>query len=301
MNELPVMGKGINPEKYFEVFNYEDQIIEGSMFKEGEYKAVIGKTLADLMNVGINDYIILLVKDRNETFNTIDVEISGIVNTSNPNINRNVVLLPIDVVQQSLNIDNRVSKIIITLDNRGNAKKAGIQLRETMDKSTGNEVYVWNELDAISIAGAKNAGNQMIMSIILLIAAIAIINTVILAALERMEEIGMMKALGLEVKEIVYTFVLESAGIGLLGGLIGLIMGVFGVWLLTAFGIDWGAMVSMDMASFGIPVIGKMYGAWNIAAFIKVFLFGLIISIVSSILPAHWAADKDPIKAIYHR
>jgi putative ABC transport system permease protein len=135
----------------------------------------------------------------------------------------------------------------------------------------------------------------------LLIAAIAIINTVILAALERMEEIGMMKAMGLQRKEIIYTFVLESTGIGLLGGLIGVILGTIGVYLLSVFGIDFAAMMDMDISSFGIPIIGKLYGVWKPEAFFLVFSFGVIVSLLASILPAYWAADKDPVKAIYHR
>ena len=48
------------------------------IFESGEYKAVLGKNIAELMEVGIGDYITLLVKDRNNTFNTIDVEIAGL-------------------------------------------------------------------------------------------------------------------------------------------------------------------------------------------------------------------------------
>ena len=74
-----------------------------------------------------------------------------------------------------------------------------------------------------------------------MIAAIAIINTVILAALERMREIGTMKAMGLEVREIVYLFVMESTGIGILGGLIGLVMGTVGGGIWFAW-LDFAAM-----------------------------------------------------------
>ena len=78
-------------------------------------------------------------------------------------------------------------------------------------------------------------------------------------------------------------------------------LGIGGVWLLVLYGFDWSVMTSMDLASFGMPIIGKMYGSWNISAFVNIFLYGLVVSILSSILPAHWAASKDPIKAIYHR
>ena len=110
-----------------------------------------------------------------------------------------------------------------------------------------------------------------------------------------------MKAMGLEVREIVYLFVMESTGIGILGGLIGLVMGTGGVWYLVRFGLDFAAMTQMDMTSFGVPVIGRTYGQWNPNAFITVFAFGVGVSLLSSILPGYWAAAKDPIQAIQHR
>ncbi len=301
-NELPVMGKGIVPERFQQVFAMEDKFVEGAMFSGGEYKAVMGKRLADLLELEKDDYITLLVKDKNETFNTIDVEISGLIHTGNPNVNSNIVYLPLDIVQQALNVDNQVSKVIVRLEDKDLAMGAASSLENKLKGINNNlAVYSWEELEAVSVAGAKDIGNKMILGIILVIAAIAIINTVILAALERMEEIGMMKAMGLQRKEIIYTFVLESTGIGILGGIIGLMLGVIGVWIFTIYGIDWGAMAGVEMASFGIPVVGKMYGVWNPAAFLFVFSFAIIVSLLSSILPAYWAADKDPVKAIYHR
>ena len=303
-NELPVVGKGVNPGSFTEVFALGDQFVEGAMFSPGEDKAVMGKRLADLLKVKTGDQITLLVKDANETFNTIDVEIAGLVHTANPNVNSNIVYLPLGITQQALNVNNQVSKVIVRLGNKNLAMGEATQLAnslKTIDDSLA--VYSWNQLEAVSIAGAKQMGNQLIMVIILLIAAIAIINTVILAALERMEEIGMMKAMGLQEKEIIYSFVLESTGIGIMGGIIGVIIGVVSVGLFARYGIDYSGLtgIDIDMATFGIPILGKIYGVWNLGAFLFVFIFGVIVSLLSSILPAYWAAAKDPVKAIYHR
>lgn len=54
----------------------------------------MGKRLADLLKLEIGDYITLLVR---ETFNTIDVEISGLVHAANINVNNNFVYLPFDL------------------------------------------------------------------------------------------------------------------------------------------------------------------------------------------------------------
>ena len=300
-NELPVMAKGVTPEKYMEVIRLKDQFVDGEMFSSGADSAVLGKRLAEIMQLEVGDYITLVFKDKNETFNTLEARISGLVHTGNPNVNRNIVYLPQKLVQQSLSINNNVSKLIVRLEDKNIANSAAVVFNDKISSEDNIAAYPWSELETVSIAGAKQSANMMILAVILLIAAIAIINTVILAALERMEEIGMMKAQGLKNTEIIYTFVLESIGIGLLGGIIGVILGAAGVWFLTRYGIDFAALTNLEMSSFGIPVLGKFYGTWNPGAMLKVFLFGVLVSLLASILPAYWAADKDPVKAIYHR
>lgn len=301
IDEIPVLGKGIEPGVFEGVFALENQYVDGSMFAPGENKAVLGKRLADLMELGVGDYITLLVKGKYDSFNTIDVEIAGLVHTSNPNVNQNIVFLPLDLVQQALNVEEQVSKVIVRLEDKNLAPEVGEELGFIIKKENPDlAVYPWNKLEAFAFLGAAEMEKQVILAIILTIAAIAIINTVILAALERMTEIGMMKAMGLQNKEVVYAFVMESTGIGIVGGIIGTIMGILGVWFMSSYGIDFNAMVGMDMASFGLPILGKIYAVWSPLAFIKVFSFGVIVSLLSSILPAYWAADKDPVESIYH-
>ncbi|NLY75424.1 MAG: ABC transporter permease [Firmicutes bacterium] len=301
-DELPVIGKGILPEDFLKVFPWEGQLIEGRMFAPGESRAVLGKRLAELMELRVGDYVTLLVKDKNRTFNTIEAEIAGLVHTTNPNVNQNYVYLPLGLAQEALNVGSNVSKIIVRLENKKQAPAVAVGLERELTGNDGNPgVYSWNEIEAVSFVEAQKIENQVILTIILAIAAIAIINTVILAALERREEIGMMKAMGLRNIEIVYTFVLESVGIGALGGMIGIVLGFAGVWMMVARGIDFEALYGLDLASFGMPVIGKVYGVWNPAAFIKVYTFGIIVSFLASIFPARRAAVQDPVKTIYHR
>jgi len=302
INETPVIGKGISPQETLNVLNYEDYIVEGRIFQAGERKAVIGKRLADIMKLELHDYVTLLTRTKSETFNTIDAEISGIINTPNPTINQNIVLLPLDVVQDTLSVDNMVTHFIVRLDDQNFAPQIVEEFNnelQGMDRNLG--VYSWRDLDEVSITQAKQSGNNFILFIVLTIAAIGIINIVILAALERMEEIGMMKAMGLKEREIILSFVLESTGIGVLGGIFGCILGAISVYFFSLYGLDFAAFVDIDMSTFGVPLISKIYGTWNPDAFINMFLFAVFGSMLASILPARWAAKKDPVQAIYKR
>lgn len=301
INELPVMAKGVKGAELLNVFDLENNFVEGKIFSENTNQAVMGKRLADLMKLNMGDYFTLLVKDKYETFNTIDLEIVGLLHTINPNLNSNYVYLPLELAQRSLNVDQSISNIIIKLNDKNEAEAAAAQLKNNLNQSyAGLGTYPWQQLDAVTVASAKQAGNQLVMAIILLIAAIAIINTVILAALERMQEIGMMLSLGLKKSEIIYIFIIESTGIGILGGLIGLLMGFFGVLAMTNYGINFDLMTGIELSKFGVPIIGEMYGIWNPESFILVFSYGVIVSFLASILPAYWAAAKDPVEALHY-
>lgn len=301
IDELPILGLGMNPDRYQEVFTTGEYLVDGSMFSLGENKAVIGEKTAQLMDLKINDYITLLVRTKEDTFNTIDVEIAGILNTPNPMVNSGTVFVPLDIAQQALNVENSVSLIAVKV-------KPGYEenITETLNqnfkrKNLNLKAYSWRESAAtvIALSTAKKAGIGVILLVVLLIGIIGIINNVILSALERTEEIGMMKALGMKEMEIVSVFMVEATGIGIMGGLIGCLLGAIGVGWLIKYGFD--VSYVGDMTTYGIPISNRLYGIWNFSAFGFLFILGIIIALLSSIAPAYWAAHKDPVKAIYHR
>lgn len=301
IDELPILGLGMNPDRYQEVFTTGEYLVDGSMFSLGENKAVIGEKTAQLMDLKINDYITLLVRTKEDTFNTIDVEIAGILNTPNPMVNSGTVFVPLDIAQQALNVENSVSLIAVKV-NPGYEESATETLNQNFKRKNLNlKAYSWRESAAtvIALSTAKKAGIGVILLVVLLIGIIGIINNVILSALERTEEIGMMKALGMKEMEIVSVFMVEATGIGIMGGLIGCLLGAIGVGWLIKYGFD--VSYVGDMTTYGIPISNRLYGIWNFSAFGFLFILGIIIALLSSIAPAYWAARKDPVKAIYHR
>jgi len=302
IDEVAVRGMGISIEQYNEVFNTQNYVVEGSMFAPGESKAVIGVSLAELMDLKVNDYITLLVRTKEDTFNTIDVEIAGLVRAPNPMINNGIVFVPLDVAQQALNVGNAVSMFALKTVSGDEDTVTKSLMESFKNKNLDLKAYSWKESAAsvIALSAAKKGGIGAILSIVLLIGMLGIINNVILSALERTEEIGMMKALGMREWEIVFVFMVEATGIGILGGLAGCLLGYAGVSGLVKYGFSI-AYIGGDGSAFGIPILDRIYGAWNYPAFSFLFILGVVIAVLSSILPAYWAAKKDPVKAIYHR
>jgi putative ABC transport system permease protein len=302
IDEVAVLGLGISIEQYNEVFATQNHVVEGSMFAPDESKAVIGVSLAELMDLKVNDYITLLVRTKEDTFNTIDVAIAGLVRAPNPMINNGIVFVPLDVAQQALNVGTGVSLLALKTVS-GDENTVTKALTDSFkNKDLDLKAYSWKKSASsiIALSTAKKGGIGAILSIVLLIGMLGIINNVILSALERTEEIGMMKALGMREWEIVFVFMVEATGIGILGGLAGCLLGYAGVSGLVKYGYSLG-YIGGDGSAYGIPILDRIYGTWNYPAFSFLFILGVIVAVLSSILPAYWAAKKDPVKAIYHR
>ena len=299
VDELPITGYGVDVKQAAEVFSFKKYIVEGNYFTNNGYQALLGKELADLMELETGDYLTLLVKTSEETFNTIDAEIVGLINTQNPDVNNKYVYVPLQVAQNTLDVENKISQVIVKLKDETQVRSTVNQLKKELITEEENlTVHSWRDLaeSVIAMSKAQNIETAFMMGSILIIAAIGIINTVILSALERTKEIGMMKALGFKKQEIIFIFMIEAAGIGLLGGLLGLLLGGGGVYYLMTKGINLSALLGGQ--SFGLPVMGHLYGRYAPLHFVFIFMAGIILSILASIPPAYWAAKKDPVKAI---
>ncbi|MGM0409377.1 MAG: ABC transporter permease [Bacillota bacterium] len=302
VDELPIQAIGIDSNNISESLNIKDSVIQGEFFSKEEKKVVLGEKLADLMDLKVGDYLTLLVQTKEETFNTIDLEIGGLLDTPNPDVNQTNVYLPLNIAQNALNLDNQITHLLVKIENSSLVNKATSNINQELNLKEKNiKLVPWNELTAVSVMNSKQGANQAILGIILLLAAIGIINTVILSALERMEEIGMMKAMGLRRRGIMISFILESTGIGIIGGVVGLILGGISIAAFKNYGIDFASLYSLDMGEFGIPIVGKIYGVWELSSFVFVFFFSVIVSMISSIVPSYWAANKNPVDAIHHR
>ena len=126
----------------------------------------------------------------------------------------------------------------------------------------------------------------------LLVAALGVANTMMMAIYERTREIGVLKALGASRGEIGAMFTAEAAMLGLLGGLFGLF---FGFWLGRL--VDWAA--HRYLINEGITGIGPLSVVpWWLA--LGAVLFAILIGILAGLYPAARAAKLDPVKALRH-
>lgn len=126
----------------------------------------------------------------------------------------------------------------------------------------------------------------------LLVASFGIANTMIMSILERTREIGIMKAIGAEDREIKLIFFVEAAVIGVLGGVIGVLLawGIDGVANRLAYQFILKPQGASFIDFFSLPIYLSA-GA---------ILFALLVSILAALYPASRAARIDPVRALRH-
>ncbi len=130
----------------------------------------------------------------------------------------------------------------------------------------------------------------VIGSIALLVASLGIINTMLMAILERTKEIGVMKAIGARQKDIQAIFLIEALLIGLFGGLAGLALGYLGTNLLESIANSY--LLKQNPDSSGLNFYIPLYLSLGI------IIFSTAISSLAGFLPSRRAAKLDPVAAL---
>lgn len=171
-----------------------------------------------------------------------------------------------------------------------------VQLTEVRQKITDlgfSSFSIVDEIDQIrTVFLIIDSVLGLLGGISLLVASFGIANTMIMSILERTREIGIMKAIGAEDREIKLIFFVEAAVIGVVGGILGVLI----AWVIDALAnrLAYRFILKPQGASFidffSMPIYLSL-GA---------ILFALVVSILAALYPASRAARIDPVRALRH-
>ncbi len=232
------------------------------------------------------------------------MEITGIAKTENPTVNRMNVFIPLSLAQEALSLDNRVTELAIRIEDKNQLLdvKDSIQRRlATLDSDY--EVVSFQEYasDFVELMKMRSRIQVLIPLMMILIASLGIVNTMLMAVLERTREIGMLAAMGMRKMEVMLVFIFEGAIIGFFGSVAACLIGGLGGWYLETKGFSMAFMgreVTDKLLSF-LPM-EVFYGDLTTGTLLFTLALGIVISILASIYPAYKAVKLDPIQALRH-
>lgn len=297
IDELPVLGMGVDIDRDHLIFGIAKAVVAGNYLQHSN-DALVGVDLADDMDLGVGSYLTIITKDRNGTYNAYDLTVSGIINTGHPLFDRNMVIISIAQAQELLAIGDGVTEVCIRANDENNLAP----LKERISQATGDayEVMTWKEMNAaiFEISGFKRAGQFMIGLVVVVIAAVGIINTMLMAVMERIPEIGTLKAMGFSNSRIVRMFIYEGGIIGAFGSVLGCLIGLVISIYLVHVGLDFSSLFEdMDIV---YPMKFIIKGEIDYTNLLYVFLFGILVSVVVTLWPVRKATKLEPVDALRH-
>ena len=309
---LPIRLIGIDPETDHEVFRLQDTLLPGGSYLEaGVPGLILGSWTTDDLGLSLGDFVDVRTRTRHGAMQVLELELVGILLSPNPTINRGVGYLPLDVAQYDLEMEGVTEISLGALPSglgRALATPTGAFLSREIERLNAElearfpsvAAVGWPRLarDYLALMESKSASNAMLLFLILLIAAVGISNTMLIAVYERIREFGMMRALGMDDAAIRTTMVLEAGIIGLLGSLVGLVVGAAATFWLVNWGIDVSGLYG-DV-SIGYRVTGEFRGAWNPGTMATSVVFGVLASMAIALLPARRALRLDVVQCLRH-
>lgn len=217
-----------------------------------------------------------------------DFKVVGVLKEIGSQQDDTIFYLPLKTAQDLGDTDD-ITFIYVVAENEKIVPRVAIKIEDTLEKLRGGkdfEVQTTEEMaeqvgQVVSIITFVLGG---IASVSIVVGGIIVMNTMLMAVMERTNEIGVMKATGATNKHILLVFLAESSLVGMIGGLVGIIFGF--------------------IISKAIQVVGQIYIGGIFTTVISkelvigALVFSLFLGIISGVYPAWKAAQMSPVEAL---
>ena len=270
-------------------------ITEGSYFSAGsKNEMIIGQKLLQKLKLKLHSKVVITLLDKDNNIISGAFRIQGIFKTQNTPFDEGNIFVKREALAFLLNIDDGIHEIAILL--YSNASLDSV-CRRIKINYPAVKTETWNEISPEIDMIVSTAQQSMLiyMSIVMLALAFGIINTMLMAVLERTREIGMLMALGLNKSRVFIMILLETFFLVFTGTPIGMLLGVLTTAYFGKHGIDMSVYKDV-YASFGYSEI--IYTKLNAQDFYTVILLVLATSFISALFPARKALSLNPSEAI---
>ena len=301
MIQSPTTGAGVKvsgivPKDEKQVTNLYTKLIEGSYFDSNKRNPiVIGEKLAEKLKVKMKSKVVITMQDMEGNMTGAAFRVVGIFETSNTAFDESSVFVRKSDLERVMAMNPNASHEIAVLLDRNDELQAVDQALKS--KLPNLDVKNWRQIMPEVSLVENSFGLTMVIfiGIILLALLFGIINTMLMAVLERTKELGMLMAIGMNKARVFTMILLETVMLSLFGGLCGILLG----WALNLYygvkGIDLGTW-SAAYKSMGFDTL--VYTKLSLSISLEVAGMVVITGIIAAIYPAMKALKLKPAEAI---
>jgi len=296
-----MMGWGIDPLEEIKFMGIDKNITEGRMVQEGNKEVVMGAGLLKKIGREVGEKVTILYSTPFGSFKGSTFQIVGKYQSDIQGMNDKLFFLPLGQAQRILEMPGEVTELLLITSDYHKAASVLPGLNELFSREDESGKYLmqlWNkDYELIELFDFAVKMYNSIYVFIIILACFVLVNTLIMIVNERTREIGMMSALGLKSREILYLFTMEGVIIGILGSALGAVMGGIITRVFSVVGIDYSAAFEgVDSSVWLMSPI--YYTVFSLENLVFCFTLGVIIVTIACIIPARKAAKLEPTEAL---
>jgi ABC-type lipoprotein release transport system permease subunit len=294
---------GIDPQHEAETSTLRKLIRKGRYLDTADTDAaLIGKLLARNLQVDIGDELTVLRQGSDGSVAAAVFTIKGIYSSGMDEFDRSAIHVPLGYFQDVFTLEGNVHEIVVTVQSLADVHvvKQALERKIAADKLTEKLVVMdWMDLlPGLAQGIAMDLVSGLIIYVILiLVVAFSILNTFLMAILERTREFGVMMALGTTPGRLVKMVMLESMLMTLVGIFTGIVLGVALTWYFQVHGIVLAGSSEM-LKQYGIS--GALYPRLTWFSIITGPTLVFLITLGAAIYPALKIKKLKPVDALMY-
>ncbi|MBR9922384.1 MAG: ABC transporter permease [Bacteroidetes bacterium] len=290
-----VQIRGVQPTSEASVTKLDQKLVEGEYFDpETDNRILVGKSLSEELNLKIRSKVVLAFQSLDGEIIYAAFRVIGMYETDNNAYDESNVFVTQQDLNRLLGKENIGHEAAILLHSLDEIDPVQSRLTESRpDLLVENYAEISPEIELFNTQ--MQMSSTIIIVIVMLALIFGIINTMLMAVLERYKELGMLMAVGMNKVRVFFMIVLETLMLGLIALPLGMGLGYGTVSYLSKYGLDL-STYSEGMQEFGMSEI--VYPTVNSGLYIQLGLAVLITALLGSIYPAFKAIRLRPVEAM---
>jgi len=294
-NSSGVSIVGIDPERERSLTTIRSYIVEGSYLTGAPREIVLGKALAEKLEVGLGDRVVAMASAKDGTMGSELFRVAGLFETFSSEFDKTSIYVPRSSAQTMLALGSEVSEFAMLVTDPDRLTEIAERLRGRL----GEEYEVLPYMDLLPFLVLQIELYDQSMVIFYVIVGIAlifgIINTMLMSVFERIKEFGVLKAVGMKNGRILIMVLTEALFLGMLGTVVGFLVGYLVYLPLSTSGLDLSAF-SGSLRSFGVGAI--IYPVLTAGVITNALIIIPLMAVAGAVYPAVRAMRLEPVHAI---
>ena len=287
---------GVVPELEKTVSKIPQPLVEGTYFTRFKKPSiVIGRALADKLHLKLNSKVKISFQNMQGDILAYAFRVEGIYKANNAMLEKMQVFIKQSDLTKLLNShETLIHEVVVKLKNINSAEK---NKKEWEAQMTGNLVQTWDEVSPeLGYAQEMMATfSYIFMAIILIALSFAIINTMLMAILERKRELGIMISVGFNKRKLFLMIMLETLFLALIATPIGMYLSYASIAHFGEHGLKF-LSVAKGLEHFGMS--STIYTKLPASYYWVITAMTLLTALFAAVFPAKKALSTNPIEAI---